>query len=213
MDVDDLHSVADDLKFLQDSWGQHISDGDIRRGSAVLRRLLVEDVYGSAWRAAGFEKEPRLIAVDLMQLLGSIPLHNVNIGLAGGAHLKGMQVAGLLMARGVHTPAGKHPHVPPDSYPGAREYSLSDFLKSPSGVVDGRTFTRREVIKYIANIKGGVHLGGKRRKAEAKLVARLGKIEKRIRVQMSDGLLVEIVAIAQALAKSENAKQFIAKVM
>jgi hypothetical protein len=213
MDADDLHAVADDLKYLQDSWREGIGDGEIRRGSAVLRRLLVEDAYGTAWRAIGFEKESRLIAVDLLQLLGPRHIHDVAIGLAGGAHLRGMQVAGLLVMKGNYPPVNGSMQIAPDSFPGAHEYSLSEFLKSPSGAVDGHTFSRKEVIKYIANVKGGVHLGGKQRKAEAKLVARLGKIDKQIMVQMSDGLLVEIVAIAQALAKSEHAKQFIAKAL
>ncbi|MGH9635803.1 MAG: hypothetical protein ACRD72_13310, partial [Candidatus Angelobacter sp.] len=67
-------------------------------------------------------------------------------------------------------------------------------------------------IKYIANVKGGIHLSAKARKAEKDLISRLGKIEKKILVHNSDGLLVEAVAIAQALGGSSDAKSFIAKV-
>jgi hypothetical protein len=97
----------------------------------------------------------------------------------------------------------------PDGYPGEREYGVSSYLSSPSGIVDGVVFTRREVIKYIANIKGGVHLSAKQRSAERKLVARLGKVEKKIMVHATDGLLVEIVAIGQALGRSGDAAAFI----
>jgi len=62
MTPDDLRIVADDLQYLAE-WGPEISDGKIRRGSAVLRRLLVEDVYGHAWREIGKDKQPSLIAV------------------------------------------------------------------------------------------------------------------------------------------------------
>ena len=95
-------------------------------------------------------------------------------------------------------------------FPGEHEFSLSEFLGSPSGIVDGRIFSRREVVKYIANVRGGVHLGRTEKKAEKKLVARLGKIEKKLTIQMIDALLVELVAIAQAVAQSEDAANFIA---
>jgi len=65
------------------------------------------------------------------------------------------------------------------------------------------------VIKYIANIKGGVHLSQKLRKGEKKLVARIGKMEKRISIHNTDGLLVEIVAIAYAIGNSPDALEFI----
>jgi hypothetical protein len=88
-------------------------------------------------------------------------------------------------------------------------FTLSDFLSSPSGVVDGRTFNRREVIKYLANVKGGVHLSSQQRKLEEKLIARLGKIERKLMVHTTDGLLVEAVAIAQSLGNSKDAQHFI----
>jgi len=66
------------------------------------------------------------------------------------------------------------------------------------------------VIKYIANVKGGVHLSSQARKQEKKLIDRLGKAEKRIMVHNTDGLLVEAVAIGQALGNSDDAKDFIA---
>jgi len=104
------------------------------------------------------------------------------------------------------------PAIRENGYPFERFFTLSEYLSSPSGVVEGRSFNRREVIKYIANVKGGVHLSAQQRKQEEKLIARLGKIEKKIMVHNTDGLLVEAVAIAQALGTSDDAKKFINKV-
>ena len=56
MDATDIAIVAEDLIHLRDDWGGEITDAQIRRGSAVLRRLLVEDAYGQAWRAAGLKE-------------------------------------------------------------------------------------------------------------------------------------------------------------
>ena len=89
---------------------------------------------------------------------------------------------------------------------------MSRLLSSASGFVEGRVFSRREVIKYIANVKGGVHLSEAERKAEAKLVERLGRIEKKIHVHRTDSLLVELVAVAQAIGQSDNARQLVARV-
>jgi hypothetical protein len=104
------------------------------------------------------------------------------------------------------------PPLRPNGYPGEQEFALSEFLSSLSGVVDGHKFNRREVIKYVANIKGGVHLNSVERKKEEKLIARLGKIEKRVNVHTTDGLLVEIIAIGQAIGTSDDADLLIRQV-
>lgn len=209
MDRDSLVAVAEDLHYLS-QWGPEISDAEIRRGTAVLRRLLVEDAYGAAWRAIGKEKQPSLIAVDLDLLTGD-NAPRITFALAGGAHFRGMHIAGMLMHAG-SKPLGSAPAKPirEDGYPFERTFTLSEYLSSSSGIVEGQTFNRREVIKYIANVKGGVHLSAKQRKAEEKLIARLGKIEKKVRIHMSDGLLVEAVAIGQALGSSEDARAYMA---
>ena len=181
----------------------------------MLRRLLVEDAYGHAWRAVGLEKQPTLLAVDLDLLLGP-NAGRIHLALAGGANFRGLQYAAMLFHQG-DRPIGNPPPQPirDNGYPFERLFSLFEYLKSPSGVVEGRPFNRREVIKYIANVKGGVHLSPMQRKEEEKLIARLGKAEKKMSIQMSDGLLVEAVAIGQALGNSEDAKtyrQYVAKV-
>jgi hypothetical protein len=211
MDRDSLVAVAEDLEYLS-TWGPSIPDADIRRGSAVLRRLLVEDAYGTAWRTAGFEQQPSLIAVDFYRMLGTLPLQQVTAGLAGGARFRGMFFAGFINNKAPGAPNGFSPPLRNDGYPCERAFTLSELLKSPSGAVDGRPFERREVIKYIANVKGGVHLSAQRRKAEAKLVARMGKMEKRLVVNGTEGLLFELVAIGQALGQSEDARKYIARV-
>jgi len=122
-------------------------------------------------------------------------------------------MACMLLNKG-STPIGDNPPPPirQDGYPFERMFTLSEYLSSNAGVVEGQTFNRREVIKYLANVKGGVHLSAQQRKTEKKLIARLGKIEKKVLIHNTDGLLVEAVAIAQALGASQNAKAYIAYV-
>lgn len=209
MDYESLQFVANDLEFLG-TWGPEMSDGDIRRGSATLRRLVVEETYGIAWRAVGFEREPTVTAVDIHNLFDRNDSHKVALALAAGAHFRGIHIACLLVNAGSSPLAAPDPTVvTPDGCPGERIFNLSEFVKSPSGYVSGESFSRRDVIKYIANVKGGVHLNPKQRKQEEKLVARLGKIDKKMAVHTTDGLLVELVAIAQAIGRSDDAKKFI----
>lgn len=211
MDQDALMAVAEDLEYLA-SWGAEITAAEIRRGTAVLRRLLVEDAYGTAWRAIGLAKQPSLVAVNLDLLLGNDANHVV-YALAGGANFRGMQMACMVLNKG-DRPVGGNPPTPirKGGYPFEAAFTFSEYLASKSGVVEGHSFNRREVIKYLANVKGGVHLSAQQRKAEEKLIARLGKIEKKMMVHNTDGLLVEAVAIGQALGTSPDAESYIARV-
>lgn len=209
MDHDSLIAVAEDLEYLA-SWDPEISDAEIRRGSSVLRRLLVEDAYGTAWRAVGFTKQPSLVAVSLEALTQDVSSSRIVFALAAGAEFRGIHIAGMLFHEGDRPP--QEPiSIRPDGYPGEANFTLSEFLGSTSGIVQGRTFNRREVIKYMANVKGGVHLSTQQRKAEEKLVARLGKIEKKMMVHTTDGLLVETLAIGQAVGRSRDARLYVAK--
>jgi hypothetical protein len=210
MDSVSLLVVKEDLEHLRRDWGSDITEPNARRGSAVLRRLLVEDAYGHAWRALGLEREPEVCAVDLSILMCGADPRDVRYALAGGVEYRGMKVAGVVVRSDAHTPAiPPIGPVGPTSYPGEASLSLSNFLSSLSGVVEGKSFSRREVIKYIANVRGGVHLSDRERKAEKKLVERLGKIEKKILLMNSEGLIVEVVAIVQAIARSKSVDKFL----
>jgi hypothetical protein len=211
MDFETLIAVAEDLEYLS-RWGSDISNAEIRRGTGVLRRLLVEDVYGTAWRVVGGVKQPSLIAVDLALLLGD-QAHRVVYALAWGSLFRGVHMASPVLIKCGEPIGGPAPEpIREGGYPFERSFVLSEYLSSLSGIVEGRNFNRRDVIKYLANVKGGVHLSSPARKAETSLIARLGKIEKKILVHNSDGLLVEAVAIGQALGNSSDAKAFITKV-
>lgn len=209
MNNEQIKYIAEDLEYLRDGWGPDIPDPDIRRGSAVLRRLLVESSYSQAWRAAGFEKQPKVIAVDLNNVLGEDNLDAVVCSLAWGAHFRGLFMASPCINKGSKPIGTATPPIREDGYPGEREFFLSDYMESLSGVADGIHVNRREIIKYVANVKGGVHLSPKRRAEEKKLIKKMEKFEKKITAHTTDGILVEIVSIAQAIGMSDDAKTLI----
>ena len=129
MDVESLVAVAQDLEHLNDEWGPETSDPDIRRGSSVLRRLLVEDVYGAAWRAVGFSKQPKLIAVDLWNCVGGVDSASILCALAWGAHFRGLFMSSPCATIGIE-PRQASPPLRAHGYPGEREFTISEFLSA-----------------------------------------------------------------------------------
>ncbi len=213
MQIKELLTVAEDLVHLRADWTGQMSDAEIRRGSAVLRRLLIEDVYGKAWRAVGNNREPTVIAIDLQNLLGDAPLSSVELALAGGVNFRGITMAGMMLIKGNKPPEPSSSSVlRARGFPGERSFSMSEYLHSLAGVIRGRKVTRREVVKYIANVRGGVHLGKSEKKREKKLVARLEKLEQRTMVHTTDGLLVEAAAIGQAIGSSDDAQRLVCQI-
>ncbi len=205
MDKESLICVAEDLEYLKDQWGPDIQDPDIRRGSPVLRRLLVEGLYGQAWRAMDFDKQPNVIAVDIYNLVDPENLDDIVCIMAWGAHFRGLVMALPCINKGNKPPELHTPPLRENGYPGERIFSLSEYIESVSGIAQGEVIKRREVIKYVANIKGGVHLSQKRKRAEKTLVKKLERFEKIINVHTSDGIFVEIVSIAQTIGNSDDA--------
>jgi hypothetical protein len=209
MDHEALRCIAEDLAFLR-AWSADISNPEIRRGSATLRRLLIENAYGNAWRAAGLQKEPRLIAVDLKNIVAATDIPKVVFVLAAGAEFRGMYIASPMISQGNKPlPPVNSAVLRENGYPGEREFGLTEYLRSHSAFAFGEWISRADVIKYIANVKGGVHLSASQRRREAELVNRVSKIEKRVNVHGTEGLLLELVAIAQAIGRSDDASRLI----
>lgn len=137
----------------------------------------------------------------------------------GGAKLHGVMYAIVAFHRSKESllPAGSIAAPKDGEFPFQRSFTLSEFMKSPSGYTGGRAFTRREVIKYLANVKGGVHLSATERKKEEKLIERLSKAEKRFQITTRnhplpvDALVLEALAIGQCLARSADAQRYISR--
>ncbi len=207
----EILTVIEDLEYLRDTWIGEISDAEIRRGSALLRRLLVEDIYGMAWRTAGFKAQPSVAGPNLNVLLSGQDLTKVTCALAGGGKLGGFVTGGISMHRGETIDSLKEKQ---GETTGGMEYlfPLSEFMETTCAVVDGKQIKRRELIKYMANTRGGVHLGSSRARAKEKqLIKKIGKLEGRINHTQKDGLFFELLSIGQAVGASEDAAKLISK--
>jgi len=187
MNEEEIKHVAEDLVYLRDEWGGNIQEAQIRRGSGILRRLLVEDDYGKAWRSVGFKGEPSLLAVSLEGLISRYQASAIRVALAGGVLYQGVQMIGYLLAEqngrpefSIFLKESGDVVYGNGNFPGKERYSLSEFLRSAAGVAQGQKVSRRDIIKYIANVKSGVHSSGSQRQSEKTLISRMKKFEKKV---------------------------------
>jgi len=196
-------SVAEDLEHLRDDWDRDPRTDVIRRGSAILRRLLVDGVLAEAWRHHGFVGSPIIPAPDLLLLVGRDP-QAVDVAVAGGAHYAGIYSGGATLMKGSDPP--KLPDDVDPSWFMSRPWPLSDFVESAAVIIDGQIIKRREIIKYFANIAGGVHLtrSSRVRKKEEDLARRIRRVEGRVQIHVADGLYFELLSIGQAVAKAAD---------
>lgn len=230
-------TVAEDIEWLSKEWCtlyQPPSNAELRRGSAVLRRLLVENALGHAWREFGFEKQPRVSGPDVMALLshhGTEPRHVVSF-VAGGATVNGIQMAMLGCARAFNESTG----ISADAEEGfavatfsiARDARgptgeseldglvdrltpLSNYLHAPGAIRQGQAISRFDIVKYFANAAGGVHLEqtpkpseGARNADKAERDDLLQALRRAVMADTMDGLHFELLSIGQAIGRSPD---------
>jgi hypothetical protein len=71
-DYDLASRVAQDLDYIVSTWNFDVGEDKLRRESVVLRRLLLEQEYGRAWRLIGLPKQPMVRATSLEAFLGDV---------------------------------------------------------------------------------------------------------------------------------------------
>jgi hypothetical protein len=91
-------SVADDIRWMCERWWRSpdaLTGAEIRRGSACLRSLLVEDLVGRAWRQHGFSKQPKICGPDAERLaaLEGLRLEHAASLIVGGGRLTDLDVS------------------------------------------------------------------------------------------------------------------------
>jgi len=183
----DYSSIAEDLEYLTRDWHSEIESADLRRGSSVVRRLLVDGgnarLLLDAWRAYGFNGQPIVRGPDLMEDVKG-PLKTVSWASAGGIRVRSS--AGAVGAVVVYNvgpspvPEVKH-SISYDPYP---EWSLAEYVQAACAITEGELILRREMIKYFANYLGGVHLNvsGKVHRKDSDMIRRIERRLKRLKI-------------------------------
>lgn len=218
-----IQNVAEDLEWLCSAWGEEVDDASLRRTSPVVRRLLIGEGRGDylkAWCALGFASQPILYAIDLDNHLNAQGINPQGIAYAqaGGALYHGAVIASLLIA---NAPATRHDmEARSKTPPQMREFKLGQYLQSVSVIVGTLPneedtvplvrVTREQVVKYIANKKGGAHFDTSRdNKTQAAFTSLDKAVAARIVLIDKPAVYYELLSIGQVLARSPSTTKFL----
>ena len=205
-----LVAVADDIVYLAEHWRDGAAGDELRRGSAVLRRLLVEQELLAAWGQLGIPGHPTVRSVDL-ELMIEGGVGNTMAAVAGGARIGRHVFAGAMLEGPFDSPE-QAPKRDRATHEIERVFRLADYVESPCAIADGETVSRREVVKYFANHLGGVHLSRKARKTEEPMVRRLQRVQGLFQIHGLEGLHHEILAIGQATGEAPDIQRLVAEI-
>jgi hypothetical protein len=86
--------------------------------------------------------------------------------------------------------------------PPQKEQVVSNWLSSPCMKIDGVVITRRDIVRYVANKLGGVHLDTKRNEIKDMGFLALDRVRNGVRVIDLDAVYAEMTAIGQQFAKA-----------
>ena len=215
-----VKTVAEDLHFLMDKWNEEIDDVSLRNSSSVLRRLLLDgagnNAYRMAWLKSGFQGIPRIIAVDSDELIfgnnDRIPADKITLAVAGGAKYNGGIIQYFRFLNFACTPNELKKNYERGKFlmEHPKEYKLNKYLKTTALVVKGMKFTQYDVIDYVSNKLGGVHIDLTRnREKDDKFKLLDDSIS--LQILNKDYVYYQLLSIGQALAQSEDAKRFVDK--
>jgi hypothetical protein len=164
MDFDNklIAIVSEDLDYLSEDWDQDIDDSSLRRASPVLRSLLIE---GQLMKVANILNETvEVMAPKISKSEEHLNDHSIAFYQSGGAYYKGAQVQFFHQLNRAMSPEEvkeiykKQSNLIGQNYP----VKLSKFMKQTSFMVNGIKINREEVVKYIANKRGGAHYDSSR---------------------------------------------------
>src|SRR6266480_45064 len=176
-DLERLIVVGGDLEYLQNLPSDRLlTHAEIRLAAGVLRRLLVDGELHAVWRIIGAHEVTKLVvsATDIDTALAAWPIGWIQYAWAGGASASGAHHAGVVFGvvpKEEHERYGSineffrsHP-LPTEG--GVRKMVLDDWLRSTSVAIKTNEIglvkiSRRAVLTYIANRRGGVHFDSRR---------------------------------------------------
>lgn len=203
--------VRDLVTLTKETDRHHPADRDLRRVAAILRRLLVDDDYGKAWRAAGFEQQPRIPGVDLLHHIGQMDRGHVAWAQAGGGRHQGTRVAPLIVhdralspleVRGTYQRAGMEPLV--------RYWRVADYLKSPCIAIKALVLDRGHLIQYVADKLQGAGFDAGRSGDDETFLAIDHALET-LKVTDKQAPCYELVSMAEDVGHSRDASRLQAR--
>jgi hypothetical protein len=158
--------VFEDLTYLSEHFLSNVKDSDIKQAMTILRKLLIEDSLGCAWRnQEGFTNAPFLPCNDLQKFVktqANIP--SKYLAVAGGAYAQlrdqhSYTHAPLIYDLLSNTFYVTHARVNTidESNSFFDQSPLNNFLNQPCILADKFSLKRCDLIKYYCYKKNGCH--------------------------------------------------------
>ena len=207
-----LEIVAEDISYLQEEWGHAIGNHALRRGSTVLRSLLVQQQLHRAWNLAGFDGKLQITASSLKETLKIIPKEKIIFAAAGGAFYKDVAIRGALVIDKANLTESEISAIDSAGFPEETSV-LHEFVEAPCIVAEGQVISRRTLINYVANALGGAHYDPKRdRKKTGKVFSLLDRAATKFEFEDKNLVYFELLAIGQSIAKSRDVENLRRKI-
>jgi hypothetical protein len=151
---DSAAALIEDLAFFREVVARpEQSPAELRRLSVTARRLLVDEAIKTV--GAPRTGVPKFRRPDNKEIEAYITPANCQMFASLGVSAFGFYVHAMsARADGIKTPVPVHD---PNAF---IEGTMDEFMVQPVIFSEGVWITRREVIKYIANVKDGAHSGG-----------------------------------------------------
>ncbi|MGE3811537.1 MAG: hypothetical protein AB7I24_08300 [Candidatus Nanopelagicales bacterium] len=228
-DLEAFVTVGGDLEFLAGlPMDRLYTHTEVRVVAGVLRRLLIDNLLGVVVRASKAGGEPLQLGVRAIEIDSALNVQEpwVRFAYAGGAELPGAAHNGFILAvvpASVLAEYGSQEQfmaAHPMPQIGERKHlTMTDFLASTSVAIRPDNsplirISRKTVLQYMANRKGGVHFDPRRR---LELPARK-KVKEYEYALLDFGLLrlghlsgpeFEVMSMAHAIVQSDWAPQII----
>ena len=214
-----MQLTLEDLLHIAKETEPECDDSQLRRISVQLRHLLVEDAYVRSWKLLQLQpKSPTIVAPRLR----ADDMRPDDFAVAGGGNIAGLSIANakIMPGRALSAEEAKalYEREKDDL---AYGFSLSEFKDSCAVYVSGRKVTRKQLVQYIANKKGGAHLDHTRRKDEEAYLSLDNALVNPIlfggrpaqngkpAVPGKSAIYLELLSIGQFLTQSPDTKRFI----
>jgi hypothetical protein len=222
--------VGGDLEYLRTLPSDRLlTHTEVRLAAGVLRRLLIDDELHSAWRIIGANKVTKL-TVDATEIDTALATWNevwIQYAWAGGAAVSGAHHAGIVL--GVVPKEEHEAYGSVDEFLRAntlthkaekRRMTVNDWLRSTSIAIRTNEIglvkiSRRSVLTYFANRRGGVHFDSRRNLADLKPRRRRREVESflldhgLLRVGHLSGPEFEVQSMVQALTAADWAQELV----
>jgi hypothetical protein len=210
--------TLEDLRHIAKETEPACDDHQLRRVSVQLRHLLVEDAFVRSWKLLRLQpKSPFIVAPRLR----ADDLQPNDFAVAGGGQIGGTAIGNIkfMPDRALSGDEVKALYER-EKNDMTFTFSLSDFKDSCAVHVSGKKITRKQLVQFVANKKGGAHFDKSRKKDEEAYSAldsvlangfvfggQAGQSGQQA-LTGKNGVFLELLSIGQFLTQSPDTKHF-----